>query len=138
VNEELISKRELLEKYGISYGALYRWKRKGLIPEEWFIRKSTVTGQETFFAREPICARVEEILAARDESVSLDELAKKIGGGDAPDERQLIIRMKYGERVIRLCELESAAVRGGDGAEHDITEALKAILEYERNCERRQ
>ena len=28
-----ISKKELLELYGISYGALYRWKRMGLIPE---------------------------------------------------------------------------------------------------------
>ena len=46
-NEELISKKALLEKYAISYGALYRWKRKGLIPEEWFIKKATVTGQET-------------------------------------------------------------------------------------------
>lgn len=47
--EKLIAKKELLSRYGISYGALYRWKRKGLIPEEWFIRRSTVTGQETFF-----------------------------------------------------------------------------------------
>ena len=57
-NEELISKKALLEKYAISYGALYRWKRKGLIPEEWFIKKATVTGQETFFPRELICQRV--------------------------------------------------------------------------------
>ncbi|MGN1095542.1 MAG: DUF4004 family protein, partial [Eubacteriales bacterium] len=35
-NEILISKKSLLEKYSVSYGALYRWKRKGLIPEEWF------------------------------------------------------------------------------------------------------
>ena len=32
--EDLISKRELLERYGVSYGALYRWKRMGLIPED--------------------------------------------------------------------------------------------------------
>ena len=32
-DRELISKKDLLTKYGISYGALYRWKRKGLIPE---------------------------------------------------------------------------------------------------------
>ena len=57
-NEELISKKALLEKYDISYVALYRWKRKGLIPEEWFIKKATVTGQETFFPRELICQRV--------------------------------------------------------------------------------
>lgn len=52
--EDLISKKEVLEKYGISYGALYRWKRMGLIPEAWFIRKSTATGQETFFRRDQV------------------------------------------------------------------------------------
>ena len=36
LEEELISKKELLEQYQISYGALYRWKRMGLIPEGWF------------------------------------------------------------------------------------------------------
>ena len=41
-NESLISKKSLLEKYSISYGALYRWKRKGLIPEDWFIKKSNI------------------------------------------------------------------------------------------------
>lgn len=46
--EDLISKRELLERYGVSYGALYRWKRMGLIPEDWFLRRATPTGQETF------------------------------------------------------------------------------------------
>ena len=30
MDEEMISKKELLERYGISYGALYRWKRMGL------------------------------------------------------------------------------------------------------------
>ena len=30
MDEELISKKELLETFGISYGALYRWKRMGL------------------------------------------------------------------------------------------------------------
>lgn len=48
MEEELISKKDLLDETGISYGQLYRWKRKQLIPEEWFIRKSTFTGQETF------------------------------------------------------------------------------------------
>ena len=50
-DEKWISKKELLERYNISYGALYRWKRKGLIPEEWFLRKATTTGQETFSRR---------------------------------------------------------------------------------------
>ena len=43
----LISKKDLLARTGISYGQLYRWKRQNLIPEEWFIKKSTFTGQET-------------------------------------------------------------------------------------------
>lgn len=62
--EDLISKKEVLEQYGISYGALYRWKRMGLIPEAWFIRKSTTTGQETFFRRDQICPRLELILVS--------------------------------------------------------------------------
>lgn len=71
---ELISKRELLELTGISYGQLYRWKRKDLIPEEWFIRKSTYTGQETFFPKQKILERIEKILSMKD-GLSLDELA---------------------------------------------------------------
>lgn len=74
--EELISKKELLELTGISYGQLYRWKRKDIIPEEWFIKKSVSTGQETFFPREKIIDRVNKILELKDQ-VSLDDLAYK-------------------------------------------------------------
>jgi hypothetical protein len=74
MEQELISKKELLELTGISYGQLYRWKRKKLIPEDWFIRKSTFTGQETFFPKEKILARIEKIKSMKDE-LSLDELA---------------------------------------------------------------
>ncbi len=74
MNEELISKKELLELTGISYGQLYRWKRKNLIPEEWFIRKSTYTGQETFFPKVKMLARVNKIKNMK-EDVSLDDLA---------------------------------------------------------------
>ncbi|SDD00553.1 Protein of unknown function [Paenibacillus sp. UNCCL117] len=73
-DEELISKKELLEQKGISYGQLYRWKRKQLIPEEWFIRKSTFTGQETFFPKRRILARIDKIVNMKDD-LSLDELA---------------------------------------------------------------
>ncbi len=72
--EELISKKELLEIMGISYGQLYRWKRKDLIPEEWFIKKSVSTGQETFFPREKIIERINKIIELKDEA-SLDDLA---------------------------------------------------------------
>ncbi|AIQ59446.1 YhbD family protein [Paenibacillus borealis] len=77
MEEELISKKDLLDETGISYGQLYRWKRKQLIPEEWFIRKSTFTGQETFFPRERILGRVQHILQKKDD-LSLDELAGKL------------------------------------------------------------
>ncbi|MFK7696593.1 YhbD family protein [Paenibacillus sp. HJGM_3] len=73
----LISKKELLETCGISYGQLYRWKRKQLIPEEWFIRKSTFTGQETFFPRELILERIDKIINMK-EDLSLDQLADKL------------------------------------------------------------
>ena len=74
---DLISKKELLDETGISYGQLYRWKRKQLIPEEWFIRKSTFTGQETFFPRDLILARIDKIINMK-EDLSLDQLAGKL------------------------------------------------------------
>ena len=75
--EKLISKKEVLEKLGISYGQLYRWKRKGLIPESWFIRRATFTGQETFFPQEKIIARIERIVEMK-ETHPLDDLADLI------------------------------------------------------------
>ncbi|WP_288477374.1 DUF4004 family protein [uncultured Clostridium sp.] len=74
MEEKLISKKELLQITDISYGQLYRWKRKKIIPEEWFIKKSVSTGQETFFPEEKILERIKEILRLKD-TVSLDELS---------------------------------------------------------------
>ena len=71
----LISKKDLLVITGISYGQLYRWKRERLIPEEWFIKQSSYTGQETFFPREQILSRIQSIQDMKDK-YSLDELAK--------------------------------------------------------------
>jgi len=76
LDEELISKKDLLELTGISYGQLYRWKRKNVIPEEWFIKKSTFTGQETFFPKEKILDRIDKIINLKD-GLSLDDLADK-------------------------------------------------------------
>lgn len=75
MDNELISKRELLDLTGISYGQLYRWKRKNLIPEVWFIRKSTFTGQETFFPRDKILQRIDKIKDMK-EDLSLDDIAE--------------------------------------------------------------
>ncbi len=71
-----ISKRELLQMTGISYGQLYRWKREGLIPEEWFMKQSAFTGQETFFERDKILPRIRAILELK-EQYSLEELARR-------------------------------------------------------------
>lgn len=73
----LISKKDLLAITGISYGQLYRWKRERLIPEEWFIKQSAYTGQETFFPREQILSRIKSILDLKDD-YSLEELAKML------------------------------------------------------------
>ena len=76
-DEHLISKKKVLEQMGISYGQLYRWKRKGLIPESWFIRRSTFTGQETFFPKDKIVERIGRIKDMKGEH-ALDDLAEVI------------------------------------------------------------
>ncbi|MFC5530065.1 YhbD family protein [Cohnella yongneupensis] len=77
MDRDLISKKDLLDTTGISYGQLYRWKRKQLIPEDWFIRKSTFTGQETFFPKDLILARIDKIVNMKDD-LSLDQVADKL------------------------------------------------------------
>jgi DNA-binding transcriptional MerR regulator len=71
----LISKKDLLNETGISYGQLYRWKREGLIPEEWFIKQPSFTGQETVFPRKQILNRIRAIQELKDK-YSLEELAR--------------------------------------------------------------
>lgn len=71
---EIISKKELLIRTGVSYGQLYRWKRERLIPDSWFIKKSSFTGQETFFPKEKILTRIKAILDMKD-GHSLEEMA---------------------------------------------------------------
>lgn len=96
---ELISKKELLTETGISYGQLYRWKRQRLIPEEWFIKKSSYTGQETFFPKENMLSRVQEILKSKD-TYSLEELARLF----SPEKSQIVITA---EKVSEMEEIDS-------------------------------
>ena len=56
---------------------LKRWIRKGLIPEAWFIRRSTFTGQETFFPQDKIVERIGRIKDMKGEH-ALDDLADVI------------------------------------------------------------
>lgn len=105
--EELISKKDLLVEMNISYGQLYRWKRKKLIPEEWFMKKSTYTGQETFFPREKIMDRIHQILSMKD-GASLDDLADKFSS-DIPESmvrrrEELLSLQILSKEIINLYE----------------------------------
>lgn len=119
MEQELISKKELLEKYAISYGALYRWKRKGLIPEDWFIKKSTVTGQETFFPRELVCERIELIKKQKDD-VSLDELSDHFFS-ESKKKATLVIDTAFGKKVFYLNDIKSILLEDNEGNKKDIT-----------------
>lgn len=122
MEQELISKKELLEKYGISYGALYRWKRKGLIPEEWFIKKTTVTGQETFFPRALICERMELIQKQKDD-VSLEELSRRLAS--ASEEREtLVLDTAFGRKSFYLKDIKRILLDLGNGKQKDITKDI--------------
>lgn len=120
MGEELISKKELLERYRISYGALYRWKRKGLIPEEWFIKKSTVTGQETFFPKELICERVELIQNQKDD-FSLDELSK-LFHEESEAKAVLTVKTLYGDKTFYINEIQQILLDNGKGEVKDLTQ----------------
>lgn len=98
----LISKKDLLAITGISYGQLYRWKRERLIPEEWFIKQSAYTGQETFFPREQILSRIKSILELKDQ-YSLEELAKIL----SPETSVATISM---EDLVQVEELEEGVL----------------------------
>ena len=119
---ELISKRELLSNYGISYGALYRWKRQGLIPEEWFVKKATVTGQETFFPRALICERV-ELIQRQKEDVSLSELSMRLSN-EACKNITLTLETVFGKKTFLLSEIKKAFIDYGKGEVKDITEII--------------
>ncbi len=122
MDEELISKKDLLIRYAISYGALYRWKRKGLIPEDWFIKKAAPTGQETFFPKELICKRVELILNQKDDR-SLDDLSRQFRKEENV-RSALVIKTVFGEKKIYCSDIYSVLLEKGDGTYSDITESI--------------
>jgi DNA-binding transcriptional MerR regulator len=124
-----ISKKELLEMYGISYGALYRWKRMGLIPEDWFIRRSTSTGQETFFRREQIIPRMDQIT---ERGASLENLAAELNhrASPAPEPRaELLIQDAYGLHRYPLEALESVRLALGE-EQTELLEQLKGAIRH--------
>lgn len=127
--DDLITKKEVLERYGISYGALYRWKRMGLIPEDWFIKRAVTTGQETYFDRAAITERIDTIMRLKD-SMSLEEIAAQLGSKKAatePSGGQIKILWRYGERTIALEDLEGVFLIDPQGEATDITEIIKDL-----------
>ena len=128
--DRLISKKEVLEKYGISYGALYRWKRMGLIPEEWFVKKSATTGQETFFNRDHICERIETILSLKD-SLSLEEIAEQLNKKEKASEAKLQIHQSNRITEISVSDLQKITLSLPSGYEIDITEKITELLKKE-------
>ena len=127
MEEDLISKKELLEQYQISYGALYRWKRMGLIPEAWVLRRSAPTGQETYFRRAQICPRIEQILREK-ERVSLEQLAAELAGQQqtAGAGRMLILETKYGKKEYPLEQLLHVYLKDAQQTA-DVLEHLKEV-----------
>lgn len=154
---DLISKKDLLLASGISYGQLYRWKRKGLIPEDWFVRKSTFTGQETFFPREKMLARVERILSMKDEDASLDEIAEAVSPAPLPDTfpredviargvvsaiaLDLFAERHPGVSDLRFAELLATSVAdtllaSGDAGRDEALSAIATLEEGWTTCEK--
>ncbi len=129
--EDIISKKEVLQMYSISYGALYRWKRMGLIPEEWFVKRSAVTGQETFFVRSAICERIEYILSMKD-TCSLEELAERLKKEENSEKNLLKISSKTGNVSLLLENITEITFTDENGDEHLIdAEKFAQIL---KNC----
>lgn len=123
--EELISKKELLTKYGISYGALYRWKRMGLIPEDWFLKKAVASGQETFFPKARICERIELIQSRKDDQ-SLQALADELAGKTEQD-AFLILSSIFGKKTFALRDLQSVELLCENGKTVELTDLLQKI-----------
>ena len=125
--ENEISKKELLKRYGISYGALYRWKRKGLIPEDWFIKRSTVTGQETFFPTALVCERIELILKQK-EDILLDELAHRLNC-EKESNAELLLVTAFGNKSFQLRDIKEIYIEKSQGECIDITQQVLALIE---------
>jgi DNA-binding transcriptional MerR regulator len=106
-SSQYIAKKELLAKTGISYGQLYRWKREGLIPEEWFEKRSSYTGQETFLPRERTLERVKAIQALKDE-LSLSEIRERLDElqGEAELRKALLAIPDMDEGFINSLDLD--------------------------------
>ncbi|MCD8311558.1 MAG: YhbD family protein, partial [Firmicutes bacterium] len=115
----LISKQDVLKMYNISYGTLYRWKRMGLLPGEWFIKKTVFTGQETFLPRELVIERINLILKEQSKGKSLDEIYAAITN-ESVEKKVLIVTTKLGSARFFTDDIIKISFEAGNQAE-DIT-----------------
>lgn len=131
MSEEFISKKELLEATGLSYGQLYRWKRLRLIPEHWFIKRATFTGQETFFPKNLIIERIETIQRLKEER-SLEELAELLSPTSSHRRyrREDVLRLKglvaAGLELVAEVRRTAGAGRQPDAARAGSNDAAQA------------
>ena len=93
-----------------------------MIPEEWFIKRATVTGQETFFPKELICGRVELIQNQKDD-FSLDELSKQFHE-ESEAKAVLTVKTLYGNRTFYVNEIQQVLLDNGKGDVRDITKEV--------------
>lgn len=122
----LISKQDVLKMYNISYGTLYRWKRMGLLPGEWFIKKTVFTGQETFLPRELVIERINLILKGQSKGKSLDEIYAAISD-ESVEKKVLIVTTKLGSARFFTDDIIKISFEAGNQTE-DITKGVVALF----------
>ena len=86
------------------------------------IKKSTVTGQETFFPRELVCERIELIKKQKDD-VSLDELSDHFSS-ESKKKATLVIDTAFGKKVFYLSDIRSILLEDNEGNKKDITDEV--------------
>lgn len=121
----MISKKDLLKEMNISYGQLYRWKREGLIPDEWFIKQSVSTGQETFFKRDLIIPRIKQILELKDQ-YQLEELKEFL----KPNSQERVYTIR---ELILIDELDPFILKSYS-RKKDVFNLLDVIVIYIFSC----
>lgn len=77
-----ITQKELLEVTGVSLSQLQRWKRRGLIPESWFVKKSSEYGWEILLPREAAIERI-SFINENKATRSADEMLEMLRPGKA-------------------------------------------------------
>ena len=85
---------------------LRRWSNE--IPDEWFVKTASPTGQQTFFPRRLICERVELIQSTKDD-LGLSSLAAGFAG-EEKNEEYLVVATDFGEQKFKLNEVINVKV----------------------------